>query len=130
MIISLSAIDAGGKGLQVEALVKHLRGRGVECESMHFPHYNSVTGSVFMAVLPQPRLQILLDIPVEESFRRRPQRDAAYEADRGRLEKVREHYWEYFRRLDRDRWWSVDGTWSPEDVTREIVRKVDKMMEE
>ena len=42
--------------------------------------------------LLQPHLWIVLDLPVEESFRRRPVRDDAYEADAARLEKARKWY--------------------------------------
>lgn len=42
--------------------------------------------------LLQPDRWIILDLPVEESFRRRPVRDDAYEANVDRLEKARGWY--------------------------------------
>lgn len=46
--------------------------------------------------LPQPDVWILLDITVEESFRRRPERLDAYERDCAKMEDVRERYRELF----------------------------------
>jgi len=40
------------------------------------------------SALTKPDLYVVLDIPVEESFRRRPERAEAYEANRGRLTKA------------------------------------------
>jgi dTMP kinase len=47
--------------------------------------------------VPHPEHYVYLDIPVAESFARRPQREDAYEADRDRLERVRERYLNLFR---------------------------------
>ena len=49
------------------------------------------------ASLPQPDVWIYLDIPIEESFKRRPERRDRYESDRGFLEKVRERYLKLWR---------------------------------
>lgn len=49
--------------------------------------------------LPQPDLNILLDIPVEESFRRRPDRRDDYEKNAPMLENVRRCYLEIFQKL-------------------------------
>lgn len=49
--------------------------------------------------LPQPDLNILLDIPVEESFKRRPERRDKYEDDFAFLRDVRECYLDVFSTL-------------------------------
>lgn len=46
--------------------------------------------------LPQPDVWVLLDVPVEESFRRRPERQDVYERDREKLEGIRRRYLERF----------------------------------
>ena len=46
--------------------------------------------------LPQPDLSILLDIPVEESFRRRPERRDSIESDARLLASVRAAYLDLF----------------------------------
>lgn len=45
----------------------------------------------------QPDVYILLDAPVDEGFRRRPERRDRYETDRDRLELVRKKYIELFK---------------------------------
>ena len=210
MIISLSGIDAGGKGVQTERLRQHLTKRGIVAEAMHFPVYESVTGreikrfltgevklsvgddspldrivatlakavtlqalmtanrlehldrlfadehthdSVLICdrytacavaygmadglerafidklneTLPIPHLAILIDITVDESWKRRPKRDDQYEANRGRLERVRQNYLDYFdghgaRSI-------VDGMRPPEAVAADIARIVDDVIE-
>ncbi|HET6958221.1 MAG TPA: hypothetical protein VFI56_16610 [Vicinamibacterales bacterium] len=54
------------------------------------------------ACLPQPDVWVLLDVPVEESFRRRPLRQDAYEVDREKLEDVRRRYLKLFAEEQRD----------------------------
>ena len=76
------------------------------------------------ALLPEPALYVLLDVPHEESFRRRPERRDAYEADPGRLARARAAYLEIFRdpRVARfGEWRVVDGTRSVEDVHAEVL---------
>lgn len=46
--------------------------------------------------LPKPDLNILLDVTVEESFKRRPERRDNYERDGAMLERVRQCYHEVF----------------------------------
>ncbi len=68
-----------------------------------------------------PDLWIVLDISVEESFRRRPKREDQYEANRDRLEEVRELYLDYS-----NQWPSahiIDGTQSPDEI-HAIVRRL------
>ena len=79
---------------------------------------------------------VLVDIPVEESFRRRPTREDAYEADRGRLERARAAYLALFERKGVDvgmlhgnspghvspsGWAIVNGSGPPELVHRAIL---------
>lgn len=52
--------------------------------------------------LPQPDVWIMLDVPVDESFRRRPLRQDAYEVDREKLEDVRQRYLKLFYGEQRD----------------------------
>lgn len=59
------------------------------------------------ASTPQPDLWILLDVPVEEGFRRRPERRDRYEVDRAYLEKVRQGYLELFEKKAAERKRSV-----------------------
>jgi dTMP kinase len=51
--------------------------------------------------LPQPDVWVLLDVPVEESFRRRPERQDVYERDREKLEGIRRRYIEQFQMRSR-----------------------------
>lgn len=83
--------------------------------------------------LPHPDLYILLDIPVEESFRRRPNRGGdRYEEDRAKLEEVRERYLTIFKnragspgsKLEGCQWIILDGTLPPEELYRQIVQVV------
>lgn len=56
---------------------------------------------------------ILIDISVEESFKRRPKREDAYEADRARLERARKNYLAEFERNGVDL-----AYWNPKEVTQ------------
>jgi len=49
------------------------------------------------ALLPQPRIHILLDAPVDEGFKRRPERRDANERNRDKLQLVRREYLRVFR---------------------------------
>jgi dTMP kinase len=85
--------------------------------------------------LPAPDLYVLLDIPVEESFRRRPIREDAYEADKKRLASVREGYvclWAARPSMPayhggETTWLMLDGTQPQATVTAQIVRAVDAL---
>lgn len=74
--------------------------------------------------LPKADLMILVDIPVEESFRRRIERRDRHETNRGFLERVRQTYLDVFlashRIGDLTRWVIVDGTGSTEEVSERI----------
>lgn len=83
-------------------------------------------------LLPEPALWVLVDIPVDESFRRRPEREDYYERDRGKLEDVRERYLTLFedrRREGHDNWFIVNGIGNLEDVQERIKRLVIKKLQ-
>ena len=85
--------------------------------------------SIEPASLPQPTLQIYVDISVEESWRRRPKRDDQYEADWRRLERVRKAYIDLFDNPPRTAsingeqtaWLIVDGHGTIEEVHQRIL---------
>jgi thymidylate kinase len=73
------------------------------------------------AFLPQPDLNILLDVPVEASFERRPERRDQYELNKSYLQEVANNY----RKLWLDRGWlTVDGTGAVEEVHDKILAAV------
>ena len=87
--------------------------------------------------MPPADLNILIDVPVEEGFKRRPERKDRYESDRGYMEKVREGYlklwgfgpdqtWtesiESLGRADKPCWYVVNGVGTVEEVQRRIWR--------
>lgn len=52
---------------------------------------------------------VLIDVPVDESWKRRPERRDVYEADRGRLERAREEYLALWERKGVDTaYWAQD----------------------
>lgn len=59
--------------------------------------YGYLLDTIRTLPVPQPEYYIYLDVPVSESFARRPDREDAYEADYARLEQVREQYLNLFR---------------------------------
>lgn len=77
--------------------------------------------SIHMA-LPEPAHCFLLDIPVEESFQRRPKRTDAYESNRERLKKVQANY---LTLAEGQSWHVLDGTRASEEITREIVEVIE-----
>jgi dTMP kinase len=70
--------------------------------------------------LPRADRTIYLDIPIEESFRRRPKRDDRYEADRERLERARTGY---LTCCETEMAVRVDGLGSLDDVADRIWRQ-------
>ena len=70
----------------------------------------------------RPDLYILLDVPVEESFRRRPERRDRYEKDRPFMAKIRAEYLELFktRGAQNAGWITIDATGELEDVSSRI----------
>jgi thymidylate kinase len=79
------------------------------------------------ASLPTPRCAILIDITVDESWKRRPKREDQYEADRGRLERVSKNFLDYFRGHGARH--IVDGVRSPEAVAAHIAKIVDEVVD-
>ena len=77
--------------------------------------------------LPQPDLTVLCDITVEESFRRRPVREDAYEASRERLELARRAYHRLAAR-DRDRWLLTDPSGTADSVHAQIMERVGELL--
>lgn len=75
--------------------------------------------------LPMPNRYILLDVPVEKSIERRPERRDRYEADIEYLRKVREHYKLIFDARRAQGWYVIDGTRSVKEVHDNIVGIVD-----
>lgn len=84
--------------------------------------------------LPQPDITFLLDIPVEESFRRRPDRNGdRYEEDKAKLEDIRQRYLKLFQRRaytnprkwhiynNSWKWQIIDGTQSPQEILKKIL---------
>ena len=69
--------------------------------------------------LTRPQQWIILDIPVEESFRRRPVRDDAYEANHERLEKARVKYRGALSWLRDSK--VIDAIQSPEDIHARVL---------
>lgn len=90
---------------------------------------------LIQAPLPEPDHQVLIDIPVAESFTRRPdKRDARYEAKAEILEEVRKRYLHLFNKeRNRDNhgeyaklrnWHIVDGVGTIEEVHERICAAV------
>lgn len=71
------------------------------------------------SLLPQPDVCLLLDIPVEESWKRRPERRDRYERQAGLLEAVRGHYLELFRRKN----WDIVDAVGAADVVQGRLRE-------
>lgn len=73
------------------------------------------------AQLPQPDINILIDITVEESFKRRPERRDRYESDKEFLYKVRQEYLNLFKERG---YHIVDGIGTVEEVHERILRLI------
>lgn len=77
--------------------------------------------------LPQPDHWILLDVPVEESVKRRPERRDHYEKNSTKLARVRENYlftWKAAQVFHPRKWHIILGDQAPEDVTKQIIDKL------
>lgn len=77
--------------------------------------------------LPRPHIQFLIDIPIAESFKRRPERECAYEADRERLERAAQVYrdlWQRNQSRSPLRYVVIDGMQSPTVITNELLRHI------
>jgi dTMP kinase len=71
------------------------------------------------ADFPKAGFNFLFDIPVEESFKRRPKRTDMYESDRKRLEKVRDNYLKLF--INRSDHHVIDGMQTKESIHKQVV---------
>jgi dTMP kinase len=69
------------------------------------------------AQLSQPNFCLFIDIPVEESFKRRPERRDRYETQKGMLGRVRELYLQLFSEMG---WKVVDGIGTVAEVHARI----------
>lgn len=77
---------------------------------------------VVQARLPEPDVWILLDLPVEDGFQRRPERRDRNETDRELLEKVRTEYLKLWSRGGGcSHWQVVDGRGTVEEVHERVV---------
>lgn len=81
------------------------------------------------AVLPPAGLTFLLDISVEESVRRRPERADYYERNLPKLEKIRQKYLLEFSAHawdteDPGHYFVLDGTASEDEITAQILERV------
>jgi dTMP kinase len=74
--------------------------------------------------MPSADVNILIDIPVEEGFRRRPDRRDRYEANRDFLEEVREDYLKLWTSCGEgvdSRWRIINGLGSVDEVHARIM---------
>lgn len=79
--------------------------------------------------LPMPELWLMLDVPAEESVRRRPDRRDEYEKRQGFMAKVRDKYLSLFNNPVKgfgDVWVIVDGMGSEDQVHKRIMTAVEK----
>jgi thymidylate kinase len=69
----------------------------------------------------KPDLYVLLDVPVEEGFKRRPERRDRYEQDRTRMDAVSAAYVKLFREREKwGNWRIVDGVGSADEVAERV----------
>lgn len=74
--------------------------------------------------LPDADLNILLDIPIEESFKRRPDRRDSYESDLDKLANARTVYHQQFEAGDKSEFQIMDGMLEPHDLTMLIATAI------
>lgn len=75
--------------------------------------------------LPMPDCYVLLDVSVEESVRRRPERRDRYEEDSAYMSLVRQRYFDLFTERAAMGWHIINGKMSPMDVHKTVVGIVD-----
>ena len=78
-------------------------------------------------ILPQPALNVFIDVPEEEALRRRPQMRDRYEKDREKQRAIRQNYktlWEVNAEDDAEQWVVVDGVGTVDEVTERIWKHV------
>jgi dTMP kinase len=74
--------------------------------------------------LPVPDLNILIELPADESLQRRPELRDRYEKDRVLQDRVRENYRTLWRENVSTRWPVVDGGGTPEEVHERVFGHV------
>ena len=77
--------------------------------------------------LPQPDLNILLDIPLERSLERRPEREDRYEENKDFLKDVMARYirlWAHMIESNPGGWVIINGDRPTEEVHKDIVETV------
>ena len=87
---------------------------------------------LIQSVLPDADLTVLLDVSVEESKRRRPERRDYYETNYNKLEEVRSNYLAIFKELcdaqsgerPDESYLVVDGSLPPSKVSQKIVAAI------
>lgn len=78
--------------------------------------------------LPQPDYYFLLDIPVEESFRRRPNRGGdRYEEDFQKLKDVAMLYRKLFKERENQNYVILDGTMDKNILHQNVLEKIDRL---
>jgi len=83
-------------------------------------------------LLPQPALNVFIDVPEEEALRRRPDMRDRYEKDREKQKIIRQNYktlWEAGAEDDALQWVVVDGVGTVEEVTERIWKHVLAVLE-
>lgn len=74
-------------------------------------------------MLPPPDLWLLIDLPIDEGFKRRPERRDRYEKNRDLMQQVRESYLALWSRMSLEepgRWKVIDGMGTKEEVADRI----------
>ncbi len=71
----------------------------------------------------QPDISILVNITVDESFKRRPKREDSYEKDYHFLNEVRSKYLDHFRNLHNG--YILNGMQPPLQIHKEIIRLIE-----
>ena len=70
------------------------------------------------ALLPEPDVCVLIDVPVESSWERRPERRDRYETQKDMLKKVQQHYYDLFeeRAAAGKQWTVINGLGTVDEV--------------
>lgn len=88
-----------------------------------YGHYDGLPQEWLLEIhqtFTQPDLWIVLDVSVEQSFLRRPERDDQYETDKERLESVRDLYLQSSPRGA----FILNGTIKPDEIHEIVLRRL------
>ncbi len=77
--------------------------------------------------LPEPDITIFVDIPVEESFRRRPDRLDDYEKNVETMQKARDNYYTLY--MERPNHYIINGVGDISEIHKRIMEVVNKNVE-